>query len=325
MNYSTLFTTVKGYLENDFPASAFTGSTGSSVSFTSVEQINTFIIQAEQRIYNTVQFPSLRKNVTGATTASNKYLSCPSDFLASYSMAVIDPTTGAYSFLLNKDVNFIRESFPIPTDTGTPEYYALFGPTTTSTTPPVPTNELSFLLGPTPNAAYSMELHYYYYPESIIQRPITALGAVTGGSSYTSGTYSNVPLTGGSGSGATGDIVVAGGVVTTVSLANGGSGYVVANTLSATAANIGGSGSGFSIPVLTVGNTSGQSWLGDNIDSVLLYGSMVEAYTFMKGETDVIAFYEKKYQDALVLAKRLGDGLERQDAYRSGQARIPVK
>jgi len=325
MNYSTLFTTVKGYLENDFPASAFTGSTGSSVSFTSVEQINTFITQAEQRIYNTVQFPSLRKNVTGATTASNKYLSCPSDFLASYSMAVIDPTTGAYSFLLNKDVNFIRESFPIPTDTGTPAYYALFGPTTTSTTPPVPTNELSFLLGPTPNAAYSMELHYYYYPESIIQRPITALGAVTGGSSYTSGTYSNVPLTGGSGSGATGDIVVAGGVVTTVSLANGGSGYVVANTLSATAANIGGSGSGFSIPVLTVGNTSGQSWLGDNIDSVLLYGSMVEAYTFMKGETDVIAFYEKKYQDALVLAKRLGDGLERQDAYRSGQARIPVK
>jgi len=325
MNYSTLFTTVKGYLENDFPASAFTGSTGSSVSFTSVEQINTFITQAEQRIYNTVQFPSLRKNVTGATTASNKYLSCPSDFLASYSMAVIDPTTGAYSFLLNKDVNFIRESFPIPTDTGTPAYYALFGPTTTSTTPPVPTNELSFLLGPTPNAAYSMELHYYYYPESIIQRPITALGAVTGGSSYTSGTYSNVPLTGGSGSGATGDIVVAGGVVTTVSLANGGSGYVVANTLSATAANIGGSGSGFSIPVSTVGNTSGQSWLGDNIDSVLLYGSMVEAYTFMKGETDVIAFYEKKYQDALVLAKRLGDGLERQDAYRSGQARIPVK
>ena len=263
--------------------------------------------------------------MTGATVASNKYLSCPSDFLASYSMAVIDPTTGAYSFLLNKDVNFIRESFPIPTDTGTPAYYALFGPTTTSTTPPVPTNELSFLLGPTPNAAYSMELHYSYYPESIIQRPITALGAVTGGSSYTSGTYSNVPLTGGSGSGATGDIVVAGGVVTTVSLANGGAGYVVANTLSATAANIGGSGSGFSIPVSTVGNTSGQSWLGDNIDSVLLYGSLVEAYTFMKGETDVIAFYEKKYQDALVLAKRLGDGLERQDAYRSGQARIPVK
>ena len=325
MNYSTLFTTVKGYLENDFPATAFTGSTGGSVSFTSVEQINTFITQAEQRIYNTVQFPSLRKNVTGATVASNKYLSCPSDFLASYSMAVIDPTTGAYSFLLNKDVNFIRESFPIPTDTGTPAYYALFGPTTTSTTPPVPTNELSFLLGPTPNAAYSMELHYYYYPESIIQRPITALGAVTGGSSYTSGTYSNVPLTGGSGSGATGDIVVAGGVVTTVSLANGGAGYVVANTLSATAANIGGSGSGFSIPVSTVGNTSGQSWLGDNIDSVLLYGSLVEAYTFMKGEADVIAFYEKKYQDALVLAKRLGDGLERQDAYRSGQARIPVK
>ena len=179
--------------------------------------------------------------MTGSATTNNKYLSCPSDFLASYSMAVIDPTTGAYSYLLNKDVNFIRESYPIPTDTGTPAYYALFGPTTTSGNPPVPTNELSFLLGPTPDAAYSVELHYYYYPESI----------------------------------------------TTAS--------------------------------------SGQTWLGDNIDSVLLYGSMVEACTFQKAEQDIFAAYNAKYQEALALAKRLGDGLERQDAYRSGQARVPVK
>jgi hypothetical protein len=244
MNYSDLFITVKGYLENDFPDVVFNDSTASSstaaATYTSTEQVNTFITQAEQRIYNTIQFPSIRKNVTGTTYASNKYLSCPSDFLSTYSMAVIN-TDGSYAFLLNKDVNFIRESYPTPTDTGVPAYYALFGPATTSATPPVPTNELSFILGPTPDAAYSVELHYYYYPESI----------------------------------------------TTAS--------------------------------------SGQTWLGDNIDSVLLYGSLVEGYTFMKGEPDVIGFYEKKYQDALMLAKRLGDGLERQDAYRSGQARIPVK
>ena len=238
MNYSELFIAVKGYLENDFPATVFTDSAGSSSSsaatLTSTEQVNTFISQAEQRIYNTIQFPSLRKNVTGTLTTSNKYLSCPSDFLAVYSMAVIN-TDGSYAYLLNKDVNFIRESYPIPTDTGVPAYYALFGPVSTNEA------ELTFILGPTPDAAYSMELHYFYYPESIT-----------------------------------------------------------------TAA-------------------SGTTWLGDNIDSVLLYGSLVEGYTFMKGETDIIAFYDKKYQDALMLAKRLGDGMERRDAYRSGQARVPVQ
>ena len=238
MTYNELFIAVKGYLENDFPATVFTDSAGSSSSsaatLTSAEQVNTFITQAEQRIYNTIQFPSLRKNVTGTLTTSNKYLSCPSDFLAVYSMAVIN-TDGSYAYLLNKDVNFIRESYPIPTDTGVPAYYALFGPVSTNEA------ELTFILGPTPDAAYSMELHYFYYPESIT-----------------------------------------------------------------TAA-------------------SGTTWLGDNIDSVLLYGSLVEGYTFMKGEADIIAFYDKKYQDAMMLAKRLGDGLERQDAYRSGQARVPVQ
>jgi hypothetical protein len=237
MNYSTLFETIKGYLENDFPASVFTDSAGTgTATLTSTEQINTFITQAEQRIFNTVQFPSIRKNVTGTVTVNNKYLSSPVDFLATYSLAVIN-TDGSYAYLLNKDVNFIRESFPTPTDTGTPAYYALFGPTVTNSTI---SNELSFLLGPTPDATYSVELHYYYYPESI----------------------------------------------TTAS--------------------------------------SGQTWLGDNFDSVLLYGSLVEGYTFMKGEADLIAAYNTKYMEALVMAKRLGDGMERQDAYRSGQFRQQV-
>ena len=233
MNYSTLFTTIKGYLENDFPATAFTGSTGGSVSFTSVEQINTFITQAEKRIYNTVLFPALRSNVTGTTSTNNKYLNCPGDFLAVYSMAVVDGT-GAYEFLLNKDVSFIRSAYPVPTDTGIPAHYALFGPVSTDET------ELTFILGPTPDAVYTVELHYYYYPESI--------------------------------------------------------------TIAA----------------------SGFTWLSENFDPVLLYGSLVEAYTFMKGEADVIAFYEKKYQESMMMAKRLGDGMEKQDQYRSGTPRVPV-
>jgi hypothetical protein len=270
-----------------------------------------------------MQFPSIRKNVTGTVTVNNKYLSAPEDFLSTYSLAVYTPasgtttyaagssfvsatlstgllifngasaalltqisqivngnavvvngtayvaashgvnaitltspatvfdpittvaltttTEGAYTFLLNKDVNFIREAYPTPTDTGTPKYYALFGPTTTSGALPTPTNELSFILGPTPDTTYSVELHYYYYPESI----------------------------------------------TTVA--------------------------------------SGQTWLGDNFDSVLLYGALVEAYTFMKGEQDMVALYNQKYMEAVVLAKRLADGLERQDAYRSGQFRQAVK
>jgi len=233
MNYSTLFTTIKGYLENDFPNTTFTGSTGSAVSLTSAEQINTFITQAEQRIYNTVLFPALRKNVTGSTSANNKYLNCPNDFLAVYSMAVVNGT-GAYSYLLNKDVSYIREAYPTPTDTGLPAYYALFGPVSTDET------ELTFILGPTPDNLYTLELHYFYYPESITT------------------------------------------------------------------------------------TASGYTWLSENFDPVLLYGSLVEAYTFMKGEPDMIANYEKKYQESLMLAKRLGDGMEKQDQYRSGTPRVPV-
>jgi len=234
MTYNELIAAIQSYTENTFPETYL--ASGATVSSTT--QLNTFIEQAEQRIFNSVQFPSLRKNVTGVTSSGNKYLSCPADFLSSYSLAVID-ASGVYEYLLNKDVNFIRQAYPQPTDTALPKYYALFGPTTTNDPSPVITNELSFILGPTPDAAYNVELHYYYYPESIT-----------------------------------------------------------------TAA-------------------SGQTWLGDNFDSVLLYGSLVEAYTFMKGEQDVIALYDAKYKEALAMAQRLGDGLERSDAYRSGQFRVP--
>ena len=215
MNYAALSAAIQDYTQNY------------ETEF--VANIPVFVKQAEQRIYNTVQFPSLRKNVTGNLTPNNKYLSCPIDFLSVYSMAVVD-ITGAYEYLLNKDVNFIRQAYPTPTDTGTPKYYALFGPTFSAST------ELSFILGPTPNLNYQVELHYFFYPESIV--------------------------------------------------------------------------------------TSNTTWLGDNFDTVLLYGSLVEAYTFMKGEADMMALYDGKYKEALMLAKRLGDGLERSDAYRSGQARV---
>jgi hypothetical protein len=218
MNYAALVVAISDYTENTFITA----------------DMNTFIQQAEQRIYNTIQFPSLRKNMTGTITANNKYLSTPNDFLSSYSLAVID-AAGAYSYLLNKDVNFIREAYPTPTDTAIPKYYALFGPTVTNS---IISTELSLILGPTPNATYSVELHYYYYPESIV--------------------------------------------------------------------------------------TASTTWLGDNFDTVLLYGSLVEAITYMKGEADMVALYDGKYKEALMLAKRLGDGLERQDAYRSGQYRQAV-
>jgi hypothetical protein len=235
MTYDELYASIQSYTENQFPETYL--ADGSAVS--TETQINTFITQAEQRIYNTVQFPSLRKNVEGVLTTNNKYLSLPSDFLAVYSLAVID-ATGAYEYLLNKDVNFIRQAYPQPTDTAIPKYYALFGPTTSSDPSPIITDELSVILGPTPDAAYDVELHYYYYPESI--------------------------------------------------------------TVAA----------------------DGRTWLGDNFDSVLLYGSLVEAYTFMKGEQDMVSLYNAKYAEALAMAKRLGDGMERQDAYRSGQYRQAV-
>jgi len=220
MNYAELVANIADICENEFTA----------------DEYALFAEQAEQKIYNTVQIANLRKNVVGTLTVNNKYVSCPGDFLSTYSLAVIEnygTATETYTFLLNKDVNFIREAYPTPADTGLPEYYAIFGPQSTAV------NELSFILGPTPNSAYKLELHYYYYPESIV--------------------------------------------------------------------------------------TTGTTWLGDNFDSALLNGALVEAIRFMKGEPDLIQLYQGMYMEALDLLKNLGDGKQRMDAYRSGQVRIPVK
>ena len=216
MNYAELVTAVEDYTENTFPT----------------VDMNTFIEQAEQKIYNIVQLPALRKNVTGNITANNKYLSAPSDFLSVFSLAVVLPS-GEYVYLLDKDVNFIREAYPSPTSTGTPKFYAIFGPKSGDPT------ELSFILGPTPNASLTAELHYFYYPTSIV--------------------------------------------------------------------------------------ISGTSWLGDNFDSALLNATLMEALTYMKGEPDMLALYKSRFDESMFLLKQLGDGKNRQDAYRNGQVRIPVK
>jgi hypothetical protein len=211
MTYTELVAQIQDYTENTFTTT----------------DINTFITQAEQRIYNTVQLPALRKNVTGSLSSGNKYLAMPTDWLATFSLAVIN-TDNEYLYLLNKDVNFIRQSFP-DTDSafyGEPQYYAVF-------------NSSSFIVGPTPDTNYSAELHYFYYPESI--------------------------------------------------------------------------------------TTAGTSWVGTNFSSVLLYGSLLEAYTYMKGEADVMATYKSRYDEAMLLLKQLGDGKDRQDSYRSGQVRYPVQ
>ena len=227
MNYATLFETIKGYVENDFPNQDWTNTAGSgTATLTGTEQINTFIQQAEQRIYNSVQLPVERVNVVGSTTANNKYLNFPAGWLADFSLAVIDPVTGGQTYLLQKDVEYIREAYPIPTATGTPAYYAIF-------------NNQTFILGPTPDASYNMEMHYFAYPQSIV--------------------------------------------------------------------------------------TAGTSWLGDYFDTVLLYGSLLEAYTFMKGEADVIQNYIGRYNEALMQLKQLGEGKDRQDTYRTMQTRVPVQ
>jgi len=224
MNYAELSAAIQNYSESD--EQLF------------VENIPTFVKIAEQKIYNSTQIAYLRKNVVGSTTSNNKYVATPLDFLSVYSIAVVD-TNGEYIYLLDKDVNFIRQAYPAPTDTGVPKYYAIFGPTTTNTDPAELTNELSLILGPTPNGSYTVELHYFFYPESIV--------------------------------------------------------------------------------------TAGTTWLGDNFDSVLLYGAMREASIFQRQEADVIANYESKYNEAMTLLRQLGDGKQRTDAYRTGQARYPVR
>lgn len=312
MNYYQLLSAVQDYSENNFPVTYL--ANGQTVSPT--QQINRFIEQAELRIYNTVQIPALRKNVTGTATTNTPYLACPDDYLSSFSLAAVDPVTGEYEYLLNKDVNYIRQAYPSPTDTGKPKHYALFGPRFNAT------NELSFILGPTPDSNYTMELHYYYYPVSIVQRQIGSLGAITNpGSGYVNGQYTNLPAIGGTGEGALLNVTVANNIVTGATVSYGGSGYSVGDSLTAT---IGSSGSGFAVTISSVNNPTGTSWLGDNFDTVLLYGTLVEAYTYMKGETDMVQLYNAKYNEALQQLNRLGTGLERGDAYRDGQAKIKV-
>ena len=304
MNYVQLYQAIQDYAE--------------TTEQLFVANIPVFVQEAEERIYNSVQLPSLRKNVTGTLTSGNKYLSLPNDWLSTYSFAVIN-ADGTYEYLLNKDVNYIRQAFPSPTDTGTPTHYALFGSQYSAI------NELSLLLGPTPDASYNAELHYYYYPPTIVQGQITLIAITTVGSLYVPGVYENVSLTGGSGSGATATIVVnSSGAVSSVTLNEGGQFYVVSNVLSAATANLGGAGSGFTATVNAVSNSTGTSWLGDNYDPVLFYGSMREAMIFQKQEPDVIKNYEDKYQEAMQQLKRLGDGLERGDAYRDGQTKLRV-
>jgi hypothetical protein len=217
MTYLELCTAIQDYVENSF----------------SSDQLALFTKEAEQRIYNSIQLPDLRKNVTGVITLHNKYLQCPNDFLSAYSIAVIDPTSGEYTYLLNKDVNFIREAYPSPTSYGTPKYYAIFGPRSDDV------NELTFILGPTPDVQYETELHYFYYPPSIVD--------------------------------------------------------------------------------------AGTTWLGENFDSALLYGSILEAYTFLKGDADIMTNYRQRYEEAMNLLNTLATGKDRGDAYRNGQARIPVR
>ena len=219
MNYTQLTAAIKAYTENDFPQAVGAGG------LTSAEQIARFVQQAEQRIYNSIQFPALRKNVTGNATLNNKYLATPVDWLATFSLARIN-ADGSYEYLLNKDVNFIREAFPFPATSGAPTHYAIF-------------DENTFILGPTPDASYSMELHYFYYPQSIV--------------------------------------------------------------------------------------TAGTSWLGDNLDSLLFYGSLLEAAAFMKSEPDTVKNYMERYNEAFMMGKQLGEGKDRQDMYRTPQVRYPVK
>jgi len=312
MNYELLYNTIQAYAEN--------------TEQLFVANIPVFVQEAEERIYNSVQIPALRKNVTGTITAGNQYISLPDDWLSNYSIAVVDATNN-YNFLINKDVNYLREAYPTVVTTGNayqgtpqgvPKYYALFGPQYNNV------NEMSLMVAPTPSDNYTVEMHYYYYPPTIVQGLITGLALTfTSGSLYTNGVYQNVPLTGGSGIGATADIVITGQTVVSVTLQFGGNFYVAGDLLSCS--SLGLTGSGFQIGVRSISSSTGTSWLGDNYDPVLFYGAMREAVIFMKGEADMVGYYEKMYQEALVQLKRLGDGLERGDSYRDGQTKLAVR
>ena len=258
----------------------------------------------------------MRKNVTGNFTATNQYLALPNDWLANYSIAVVD-ASGNYNYLLNKDVNFLREAYPSASTTGLPRYYSLFGSQIGNI------NQMTLMVGPAPDMNYQVEMHYFYYPPTIVQGQITAGVVQTGGSLYTSGIYQNVALTGGSGANAVADILVVAGAVTQVTITSGGNFYAVNDILSCSSI-AGASGSGFTYKVVTISNSTGTSWLGSNYDPALFYGAMREAILFMKGDQDLVNYYESKYQEALGELKRLSDGMERGDAYRDGQLKLNV-
>ena len=363
MLYTDLVTAINDYTENNFPSA----------------DINRFIEQAEQRIYNSVQLPSLRKNSTGQVSPANPYLACPSDWLSTFSLAAYTYASGSittvsgsntisfsgltvqvgqqvtasgipagttvltasgtgavlssnatssgtvsatfqgpYAYLLNKDVSFIREAFSFPSTTGLPLYYALFGQQTSN-----PLN-MTFILGPTPDQVYNMELHYNYYPASIIQAQITSLGAITSTGAFTPGTYYNTALTGGTGSGAVANIIVGlSGTVTSVTLLSGGYQYVAGDSLSATLPYTTGTPT-FKVAVTSISNPAGETWLGDEFDVALLNYSLMEAITYIKGEQDLVALYQKRADDALALLKQLGDAKEKGDSYRDGAPKYKV-
>lgn len=305
MNYAQLYVAIQSYVQNydsDF-----------------VSNIPTFVREAERRIYNSVQLAYLRKTLLGTLTSGVQYLATPTDFLSTYSLA-LKKLDGSYEFLLDKDITFMRQAFPNPDATGQPQYYALFGPVVSNGQF---TNSLAYQFGPTPDASYQLEVNYYYYPPSIVAGVVTALTSLVSGTGYNNGTWYNIPLTGGSGASVTATITVNNGGVTSCVVESGGSLYVVGDTLSANSVVLG-NGAGFSIVVQEINNSTGTSWLGDSYEQVLLYGCLVEAYGFMKGEADMMTYYLAKYDDGIQQLRRLGDGLERGDAYRDGQFKRPV-
>ena len=207
MTYAELVAAVKDYTNN------------TETNF--VAAIPTFVKQAEQRIYRSVNLPVNRKNVAGTITDGNQYLTMPTDFLFPLSLAITSSSNQI--FLLNKAANFIRATYPNASTEGVPKYYGVFASDT-------------FIIGPTPNADYTTELHYYYQPASIVD--------------------------------------------------------------------------------------TSPSWLGTNADTVLLYGSLIEAYTYMKGEPDIMLIYQQWYQEALDLLKVQAEGRLTGDEYRDGTIRV---
>lgn len=305
MNYAQLYVAIQSYVQNygdDFNSN-----------------IPTFVREAERRIYNSVQLAYLRKSAIGTLPLGDQYLTTPEDFLSTYSLSLIRPD-GSYEFLLDKDVNFLRSGYPDPTELGEPKYYALFGPVVASGSL---TNGLAYMFAPSADRTYQLEVNYYYYPASIVAGVIVNSVIGSGGTNYTNGTYYDVALTGGSGASATATVTVTNGSVTGVSLENGGSLYLVGDVLGQNDVRLGG-GTGFTLGVVTTNNSTGTSWLGDNYEQVLLYACLVEAYGFMKGEGDMLAYYQQKYDEGIKQLKRLGDGLERGDAYRDGQYKVKV-